>query len=254
MLIVRRREGLGTALVREGAGLADSWRGGDVDEIALLTRIALADQQMEGWSMDMNIDSRLVRREREKRAWSQELLATASGLGLRTIQRVETTGSGSYETAKAIAAVLELQVSDLRVVTDKDRPAVSLKRRWYGAGAAATALSVSAFIAGEVFAGQLMLDVGMTMNDQQLPVRQLITDEGKNAEVRVDGQIRLVIQPSINRDGNIEIATEVHEFDGTKYSLVSRPKLTTSDNKEAELRLSTSQGGSIQISIRPHKI
>jgi transcriptional regulator with XRE-family HTH domain len=203
--------------------------------------------------MDMNVDSKLVRSEREKRAWSQELLATASGLGLRTIQRVETTGLGSYETAKAIAAVLELKVSDLRAVTERDRPTASLKRRWYGAGAA-TVLGASAFIASQVFAGQLMLDVGMTLNDQKLPVRQLITDEGKDAEVRVDGQIRLVIQPSITGDGKISLATEVYEFDGTKFSLVSKPRLITPDNKDAELRLSTSKGGSIQISIRPHKI
>jgi transcriptional regulator with XRE-family HTH domain len=60
--------------------------------------------------MDMQIDSTRVRAERERRAWSQEHLAEVSGLALRTIQRVESTGNGSYETVKALAAVIECDV------------------------------------------------------------------------------------------------------------------------------------------------
>lgn len=65
--------------------------------------------------MEMKIDSQLVRHERERRAWSQEHLASVAGLGLRTIQRIEATGAASYESVKAIAAVLDLQPSDLTI-------------------------------------------------------------------------------------------------------------------------------------------
>ena len=68
--------------------------------------------------MDMRIDSRKIRAERETRAWSQEHLATVSGLGLRTIQRIEKTGAASFESARALAAVFEVSVADLRVVRD----------------------------------------------------------------------------------------------------------------------------------------
>ena len=54
--------------------------------------------------MDVKIDRHLVIAEREKRAWSQQHLADAAGLALRTIQRIEAGGTGSYESAKAIAA------------------------------------------------------------------------------------------------------------------------------------------------------
>lgn len=65
--------------------------------------------------MDMKVDAKRVRSERERRAWSQEHLAQVTGLGLRTIQRIEASGLASYESVKAIASVFALTVSDLHV-------------------------------------------------------------------------------------------------------------------------------------------
>ena len=64
--------------------------------------------------MDVQVDRDLIRSEREKRAWSQEHLAGAAGIGARTIQRIEATGVASYESVRAISAVLEISVSALR--------------------------------------------------------------------------------------------------------------------------------------------
>lgn len=64
--------------------------------------------------MEMQVDTQLIRSEREQRAWSQSHLADVTGLGLRTIQRIEGTGRASYESASAIAAALSLSVSELR--------------------------------------------------------------------------------------------------------------------------------------------
>lgn len=64
--------------------------------------------------MDVKVDSKLIRLEREKRAWTQEHLAKASALSLRTIQRVEKTGAASFESVRALAAVFGLSVADLR--------------------------------------------------------------------------------------------------------------------------------------------
>jgi transcriptional regulator with XRE-family HTH domain len=66
--------------------------------------------------MEMKIDGMRVRREREQRAWTQEHLAGATGLSLRTIQRIESTGTASFESFNALAAVFSLSVSDLRLV------------------------------------------------------------------------------------------------------------------------------------------
>ena len=64
--------------------------------------------------MDMKLNSAAIRLEREKRAWSQEHLAGVTGLALRTIQRIESTGLASYESTSAIAAVFGLPVTALR--------------------------------------------------------------------------------------------------------------------------------------------
>ena len=61
----------------------------------------------------MKINSALVLEHRLSRAWTQEQLATVSGLSHRTIQRVEKDYSGSLETIKALAATFEIDVSDL---------------------------------------------------------------------------------------------------------------------------------------------
>jgi transcriptional regulator with XRE-family HTH domain len=64
--------------------------------------------------MDVQVDRELIRLEREKRAWSQEHLAAAAGIGARTVQRIEATGIASYESVRAISAALEISVGELR--------------------------------------------------------------------------------------------------------------------------------------------
>ncbi len=49
--------------------------------------------------MELKVDAIKIRSLRSRRAWSQEHLADVAGLGRRTIQRVEKTGSASYESA-----------------------------------------------------------------------------------------------------------------------------------------------------------
>src|SRR6185295_8942510 len=65
--------------------------------------------------MEVRVDSNLIRSERENRGWSQGHLARVAGLSLRTIQRIEKTGSASFESATALASVFSVEVADLRV-------------------------------------------------------------------------------------------------------------------------------------------
>lgn len=81
--------------------------------------------------MDMKLKSAIVRQEREKRAWSQEHLAGVTGLALRTIQRIESTGMASYESTSAIAAVLDLPVTALRDGGTKPEARATQTRRWF---------------------------------------------------------------------------------------------------------------------------
>ena len=65
--------------------------------------------------MEMKVDSQLIKSERKKRAWSQEHLARACGLGHRTIQRIENTGLASYESVMAISSALDIDTAALGV-------------------------------------------------------------------------------------------------------------------------------------------
>ncbi|MEN3110775.1 helix-turn-helix domain-containing protein [Uliginosibacterium paludis] len=59
------------------------------------------------------MNAQQIRRLREARAWSQEHLAEAAGLSLRTIQRVEAEGKASAETRLALAGAFGIPVAEL---------------------------------------------------------------------------------------------------------------------------------------------
>ncbi len=60
----------------------------------------------------------LVHKLRLQRGWSQEQLADLSGLSVRTIQRIERGGGASVESLKALAAVFEVDLHQLRQEVD----------------------------------------------------------------------------------------------------------------------------------------
>jgi transcriptional regulator with XRE-family HTH domain len=99
--------------------------------------------------MDVQVDADFIRLEREKRAWSQEHLAGAAGIGVRTIQRIEATGVASYESVRAISAVLEVPLGSLRRDDGSSGGVVRVRRRlgsfvrWIGAAAVLAVLALS---------------------------------------------------------------------------------------------------------------
>ena len=233
--------------------------------------------------MDMRVDPKRIRAERERRAWSQEHLATVSGLGLRTIQRIEKTGAASFESARALAAVFEVTVADLRVVRD-DAGAADLageerararsvttevrtvapdalpKSRFrfrarpvLGGAAAALTAAGALFVATKGWADVVMLDVGVSMNDSQVEQNQVVTEANDHVALRaIDDRLRVVMVPTIEKNG-ILLATEIYLLEGNGYVLASSPKLLVENGKQAEIELTTKEGASIHFSITPHK-
>jgi len=55
----------------------------------------------------VTVNGELLRKEREKRAWTQEELSERSQLGVRTLRRLEA-GHGSLETLRRVSQALEL--------------------------------------------------------------------------------------------------------------------------------------------------
>lgn len=70
--------------------------------------------------MQINIDS--IMTQRNNRAWSQSQLAEASGLSLRTVQRIEKSGVASIESVKALASVYEVSIEDLKAFNEVTSP------------------------------------------------------------------------------------------------------------------------------------
>ena len=82
----------------------------------------------------MRINADLVIKARKGKSWSQEELAIAAGLNLRTVQRIESEAAASLQSKKALASALDLDIHalesleidmpqqwDYRVIETKDR-------------------------------------------------------------------------------------------------------------------------------------
>ena len=61
----------------------------------------------------MKVNADLVLKLRNQNSWTQDELAIASGLNLKTIQRIEKTASASLQSKKALASVFNIEVQDL---------------------------------------------------------------------------------------------------------------------------------------------
>jgi transcriptional regulator with XRE-family HTH domain len=61
----------------------------------------------------MKINAELVLELRAKKSWSQEELALAAGVNLRTIQRIEKEATVSLQSKKALASAFGIHISDL---------------------------------------------------------------------------------------------------------------------------------------------
>ena len=61
----------------------------------------------------MKINAQLLVTLRNRKSWSQEELATAAGLNLRTVQRIESDGVASLQSRKALASAFDLEVTEL---------------------------------------------------------------------------------------------------------------------------------------------
>lgn len=72
--------------------------------------------------MNMKIRKNVVQALRKDKGWSQQHLADACSLNLRTIQRVENSNSCSLETLNALLSVFELEREEL------EDPSITIKQ------------------------------------------------------------------------------------------------------------------------------
>ena len=110
-----------------------------------------------------------VRKLRESKSWTQEHLATAAGVSLRTIQRMEADGSASAESRLAIAAALGVPVENihLALAVRDTAPSPELRRiaigtRWGYAGLClGTVASAAGIVSGSASPEQAATALGV---------------------------------------------------------------------------------------------
>ena len=61
----------------------------------------------------MRLNPKTIKQLRDDKNWTQQSLADACGLSLRTIQRIEKEGVASRETMMSLCAVFEVKQSSL---------------------------------------------------------------------------------------------------------------------------------------------
>jgi transcriptional regulator with XRE-family HTH domain len=64
----------------------------------------------------VEVSAELIKQLRQERGWTQQHLADACSVNLRTIQRVEKQGQAANETVLALCAVFEVERPRLSVI------------------------------------------------------------------------------------------------------------------------------------------
>jgi len=202
--------------------------------------------------MDMQLNKEQLRRERELRAWSQGHLAEVAGLSMRTIQRIETTGSASLESAKAIASAFDTQVETL-LPTEMSAPVSRSATEYLSWGAAILSSALLAFSWwSRAYAEQVMVDVAISSDNKSLASAHLLNEAGSPSEMEVDDLLKVKITSKKQPDGNIFLDAEVYFYNGKSFELHSSPKLLVANNQAAAVSINGLDGKSVHFIFTPH--
>ncbi|MEM1175927.1 MAG: helix-turn-helix transcriptional regulator [Pseudomonadota bacterium] len=211
--------------------------------------------------MTAKIDAEKVRSERNRRAWTQEHLAEVSGLALRTVQRIEKTGSASTESTRALACCFEMSPSDLVVSSKLEHRSGRAKlqlRPAFMAAALATLALVSFSITRFAVAEDITLSfhtVVTAQDDVYEHIGEMSIGDGEESQFQMDGIFKELVTPSDLGNSQILISLKIYADKGGEFALVSEPSLVTTSGKEAvfSLGLKDPHGSRIRVAVTPQQ-
>lgn len=195
----------------------------------------------------MQINKTFLRQEREKRAWSQSHLAEVADLSMRTVQRVEQSGVASMESAKALAAALNLELAILMEIR-----ASPTEPRWFNHPGRWSSLGL--LLAGIAAVGwwssaaaeQVTVIMSIKSPSGKHSNMHLLNEIGEEGEVRLDNQLRVLV--TSNRHGeHLLLSMKVYEFVDGKDQLISSPGALIEDNKPTSIHIDSPTYGQIQL-------
>jgi hypothetical protein len=107
-------------------------------------------------------------------------------------------------------------------------------------------------IAQSALAKRVALDVDIAWSEHsRVRVKHMMAEEGKAAEVRVDGVAKIVIVPSWDELRGVMLWTAFYEFDGRDFRLLSAPTIAAPGEGTAELDFRATSGESFRFSVTP---
>jgi transcriptional regulator with XRE-family HTH domain len=205
--------------------------------------------------MDMQLNPEVLRREREIRAWSQSHLAEVAGLSMRTVQRIERTGSASQESAKALASALDTQIESLLLPVNPSLPppSPSLWLRYLIAAASTSAcvLGVLFWVSVSLAPGVIDLSIVSTSNNtKQLAQLQVLNVDGKQSEMEIAGVMKIQLT-SRQMGSDVLLSAQVYEFIGNQYQLKAKPGILAVSNEISRIHIDFGSGGTFEIQVKP---
>ena len=122
-------------------------------------------------------------------------------------------------------------------------------------GLAATLLiALGVFFMRDAVAGEVMLDVVLELNNEKLGQHQLVANEGKSAEIRLDRRGPPVREPMVTSDGSILLSMTVEEPSGSRWVEVGEPRIMVANGNQGEVKVTSNKGNVYRIQIRPRRM
>jgi hypothetical protein len=111
---------------------------------------------------------------------------------------------------------------------------------------------VSQRLAQENLPKRVELDVGIALNEHpRVHVKRMLAEEGKAAEIRMDGLLKVVIVPSWDRLRGVLLWAALYEYDAGDFRLLARPSLAAPGVGTAEFDVAARSGDIFRFSITP---
>ena len=189
--------------------------------------------------MDMKINKEILRRERELRAWTQSHLAEVANLSMRTVQRIECTGDASMESAGALAAALDVELTILMALPDTVNPPVSTKPKRYtlwGVFGLIGAMLVTLGWWTTAAAEQVMVSLSIERGEQTYSDIMLLNQIGKEEEMELDSQFRMLMNTE-RQGGQLLFSAKIYHFADGEYHLFSSPTMLVENKQPASMRI-----------------
>ncbi len=210
--------------------------------------------------MDMKINPELIKSERRRRAWTQQHLARAAGLGIRTIQRIERTGTAAPESVKALAAVLDLSITTLQQEPALgELPNSLLRRVGLAASIAGLILLIATFAVRSSQAENVLLNYAVTVEDRDRDDAALdavrmgneLVSDGESVSITI-AQMKLEISAAVQADrSQVLLTVKVFESVDGDYSLRAQPRVMTADREESAIRSQSATGRRLSVFLTP---